>query len=161
MSNGAIIALEIKVVVNVPLLLLYLRGRWPLRTVLPCLLSIPVLWYLTYSLLHESSHVAATYVVDGKVVDYKLIPRFWMGEFGRAWIKSDGLTQIWQQLVSSCSPYVLDVLCIVVGMVVLRRDFFRNPFVVGATMERRRIAKRCIFLSLVRGTCGDTRSRPD
>lgn len=131
MNKELLITLEILLVVVTPLLFLYLKGNWPLRAIIPCLLSIPVLWYLTYALLHELGHVAGTYLVGGKVVDYRLIPRFWLGEFGRAWIKSDGLTQSWQQLVTTGSPYILDVVCIVSGMFVLRRDFSRNPLVVG------------------------------
>ncbi len=49
------VTLEILVVIVAPLLILYLTGRWPLRIVIPCLLVIPVLWYLTYS----------PYVLDG------------------------------------------------------------------------------------------------
>jgi hypothetical protein len=131
MNNGLLITFEILLVVVTPLLFLYLKGNWPLRTIIPCLLSIPVLWYLTYALLHELSHVAGTYLVGAKVVDYKLIPRFWLGEFGRAWITPDGITHSWQQLILTTSPYILDVLCIIVGMFVLRRNFSKNPFVVG------------------------------
>lgn len=131
MNTEILITLEILLVVITPLLFLYLRGRWPLRTIIPCLLSIPVLWYLTYALLHESSHVAGTYLVGAKVVDYKLIPRFWLGEFGRAWITPDGITHSWQQLVSTTAPYILDELCLVVGLFILRRNLSENAFVIG------------------------------
>jgi hypothetical protein len=131
MNKELLITVEILLVIVTPLLFLYLKGTWPLRTIIPCLLSIPVLWYLTYALLHELSHIAGTYLVGARVVDYKLIPRFWLGEFGRAWITPDGITHSWQQLVSTTSPYILDVLCIVAGLFVLRRNFSKNPFVVG------------------------------
>jgi hypothetical protein len=131
MNKELLITLEILLVIVTPLLFLYLKGNWPLRTIIPCLLSIPVLWYLTYALLHELSHVAGTYLVGANVVDYKLIPRFWLGEFGRAWITPVGITHSWQQLISTTSPYILDVLCIVVGMFVLRRNLSKNAFVVG------------------------------
>lgn len=122
---------ELFLTIVTPLLFLYLRGSWPLRTSTPCLMSIPVLWYPVYSPLHELSHVAATYLVGGKVTYIKLIPSFWRGEFGRAWINSEGVTQSWQQLIMTSSPYILDIVCLVAGMVVLRRTFSRNPFVVG------------------------------
>jgi hypothetical protein len=131
MNNQLLITFEILLVVVTPLLFLYLKGNWPLRTAIPCLLSIPLLWYLTYSPLHELSHVAGTYLVGGRVIYYKLIPRFWVGEFGRAWITPAGITQSWQQLVMTSSPYILDVACIVAGIFVLRRVFSKNPFVVG------------------------------
>jgi hypothetical protein len=130
-NTDLLITLEILLVVITPLLFLYLRGSWPLRDTIPCLLSIPVLWYLTYALLHELSHVAGTYLVGAKVVNYKLVPRFWLGEFGRAWIISDGITHSWQQLVSITAPYILDVLCIVAGTFVLGRNLSKNAFVIG------------------------------
>jgi hypothetical protein len=131
MNKDLLITIEILLVIVAPLLVLYLKGNWPLRTTIACLLSIPVLWYLTYALLHELSHVAGTYLVGGKVVEYKLIPRFWLGELGRAWIKADGITQSWQQLFMTSSPYMLDVVCVVAGIFVLGRNCYKNPFVVG------------------------------
>jgi hypothetical protein len=131
MNNELLITFEIMLVVDAPLLFLYLKGKWPLRTVIACLLSIPVLWYLTYAPLHELSHVAGTYLVGGKIIYYKLIPRFWLGEFGHAWITADGIRESWQQLIMTSSPYILDIVCIVAGLFVLRRGFSKNPFVVG------------------------------
>ena len=132
MDYHVLIIFEIVLAVVTPLLVLYLKGNWPLRTTITCLLSIPVLWYLTYSPLHELSHAAAVYLVGGKVTYMKLIPSFWLGEFGRAWITPSGITQSWQQLIMTAAPYILDIACVAVGMVVLRRDFSENPLVVGS-----------------------------
>ena len=70
MNNEFLITFEILFVVVAPLLVLYPKSNWPLRTTIPCLLSIPILWYLTYALLHELSHIAGTYLVGGTVADY-------------------------------------------------------------------------------------------
>lgn len=131
MNNQLLITLEILVVVVSPLILLYQKGNWPLRATTLCLVSIPILWYPTYAPLHEVSHIAATYLAGGTVVNYKLIPRFWMGEFGRAWINTEGITEPMQQLITTSSPYVLDLLCIAASMLVLRRGFSKNPFLIG------------------------------
>jgi hypothetical protein len=48
--------LEILLVVVLPLLVLYLKGNWPVRKILPSLLFIPILWYFTYAPLHELGH---------------------------------------------------------------------------------------------------------
>jgi hypothetical protein len=114
-----------------PLLVLYLKGNWPLRKVIPPLVIIPVLWYFTYAPLHELSHAAGLYLVGGKVIDYRLIPRFWLGEFGGAWITQSGITQSWQQLTMTASPYMLDIVCFVVAIFVFRRGFSRKPFFIG------------------------------
>ena len=98
-NSMLLVTLEILVTIVAPLLILYLRGRWPMRITIPCLLVIPVLWYLTYAPIHELSHVLGTYLVGGSVTEIKLIPSFWKGEFGRAWITPQGLRAPWQQLV--------------------------------------------------------------
>jgi hypothetical protein len=131
MGYYSLATLEILLVIVSPLLFLYLRGKWPLGTVIPSLLIMPILWYLTYSVLHELSHIAGTYLVGGTVTDFKLIPRFWKGEFGRAWITSIGITQPWRQLTTSGFPYVLDIICVLAGVILLRRHFSEKAFVVG------------------------------
>ena len=122
---------EILLTMVTPLLALYLRGRWPLRTVTACLCLIPVLWYLTYAPIHELSHAVGTTLVGGNVVDIKLIPSFWEGTFAVAWVRTDGLVQSWQQLVMTGAPYVIDVACVVASLVVLRPHVSRNALVVG------------------------------
>ena len=131
MQNYLLITCEILLVVVMPLLVLYLKGNWPLRKVIPPLVIIPVLWYFTYAPLHELSHAAGTYLVGGKVIEYKLIPRFWLGEFSGAWATPSGITQSWQQLTSSAFPYMLDIVCFVVAIFVFRRFSSRNPFFIG------------------------------
>jgi len=131
MQNYLLVTCEIIIVIVMPLLALYLKGNWSLRKVIPALMIIPVIWYFTYAPLHELSHAAGTYLVGGKVIDYRLIPRFWLGEFGGAWATPGGFTQSWQQLTSSAFPYLLDIVCLVVAISVFRRGFSRNPFYVG------------------------------
>jgi hypothetical protein len=131
MSTELLATFEIALTIVAPLLALYLRGRWPLPVVVACLLALPILWYLTYSPLHELSHVIGTYAVGGTVTSVKLIPRFWAGEFARAWITTEGVTASWQQLVMTAFPYALDVACIGISYVVLQGRFKSKPFVLG------------------------------
>jgi hypothetical protein len=92
-----------------------------MRTVIPCLLVLPLLWYLTYAPIHELSHVLGAYLVGGSVTELKLIPSFWKGEFGRAWITPQGLREPWQQFVMTGAPYVLDGLSLAVGFFAVRQ----------------------------------------
>ena len=131
MQNYLVNTCEILLVVVMPLLVLYLKGNWPLRKIIPPLVIIPVLWYFTYAPLHELSHAAGIYLVGGKVIEYKLIPRFWLGEFSGAWITPSGITQSWQSLTMSAFPYLLDIVCFVVAIFVFRRGSSRNPFFIG------------------------------
>ena len=131
MSSNLLVTFEILVVIVGPLLVLYTRGRWPVGATIPSLLVIPVLWYLTYAPIHELSHVAGTYLAGGKVVSVKLLPRFWRGEFGRAWITPEGLSSTWQQSIMTAFPYLLDVVCLAAGCYLLRRRSFERPFAAG------------------------------
>ena len=134
LSDGLLLpTLETLVVIVAPLLVLYLRGRWPMRIVIPCLLVIPMLWYLTYSPIHELSHVLGTYLVGGSVTELKLIPSFWKVEFGRAWITPQGLRAPWQQLAMTSSPYVLDGLSVAVGFFALHRRHLIRPLALGVS----------------------------
>ena len=120
---------EILLVVVTPVLVLDLRGQWPLRIVIACLCAIPVVWYLTYAPIHELSHALGTIAVGGRIVDIKLIPSFWEGTFAVAWVNTEGLGGSWP--VMTGAPYVLDVACVVVGLVVLWRRPSRSSLVVG------------------------------
>jgi hypothetical protein len=131
MNYYPLITCEILLTIVVPLIVLYRNGTWTRRRTAPCMMAIPILWYPTYSPLHELSHVTAAYLVGGSVTYIKLIPSFWLGEFGRAWIKWEGVTQPWQQLLATAAPYLFDLACLVTGIVLLKRTFSRNPFLVG------------------------------
>jgi hypothetical protein len=74
MQNYLLYTFEILLVLVLPLLILFLKGNWPLRKVQPALVLIPVIWYLTYAPIHELSHAAGVVLAGGKVVTYKLIP---------------------------------------------------------------------------------------
>ena len=131
MNNDLLMTIEIFLIIDAPLLFFYLKGKWPLRVIIPCLVSLPVFWYLTYAPVHELSHIAGTYAAGGSVSYYKLIPQFWLGEFGRAWITSQGMTRPWQQLLSTSAPYLIDVASLGIGFFILRKPNFRNPFLLG------------------------------
>jgi hypothetical protein len=128
---NVLIIIEILVIIDIPLIFLYLRGKWPLKIIVSCLLVIPILWYLTYAPLHELSHILGTYLAGGQVVNYKLIPRFWVGEFAVAWITPIGLSRPWQNLAMLSAPYLLDLASVIAGTVVLRRRLSANAFWAG------------------------------
>lgn len=133
MSNQMLLQSTIAtlLIIVIPLILLYLRGKWPLKIFVICLFVIPIMWYLTYAPIHELSHALGTYLVGGKVFAYKLIPSFWKGEFAVAWVKSIGLFHPWQNLVMLSAPYLLDLASIIAGAVVLQRNQSKNALWVG------------------------------
>ena len=131
MQNYLLYTCEILFAFVMPLLVLYIKGKWPLRMIIPPLVIIPVLWYFTYAPIHELSHAAGVYLVGGKVTVWKLIPRFWLGEFARAWIIPSGIPHRWQQLTTTAFPYLLDIVCFIAAIFAFRRGFSRNPLWIG------------------------------
>lgn len=131
MDRPAIILLEILMTVVLPLLALYLRSAWPLRTTIPCLLLLPVAWYLSYAPLHELSHVAGAYLAGGSVSEARLLPPFWAGEWSKAWIVPVGLVKPWQTTLMTAFPYLVDLLCLSAAPALLRRLRTRGPLLVG------------------------------
>jgi hypothetical protein len=154
-----LVTVEILLTIVAPLLVLYLAGRWPMRAVVPALVAIPVLWYLTYSPIHELSHVLGTWLVGGTVTQVKLIPSFWRGEFGRAWITPQGLGAPGQWLVMTSAPYILDGLSVAVGLWVLGRRRPMHPFALGSAFMllclRPAFDLVCETVAFARGGRGD------
>jgi hypothetical protein len=122
---------EILLTVVAPLLVLYLRGTWKQQTMVVCMSTIPILWYFVYAPIHELSHLLGAWLMGAQIVEVKLIPRFWVGEIAVAWIKAEGFTNEWSQLLMTASPYILDLVSIAVGLYVLQRKFSKNAFVIG------------------------------
>jgi hypothetical protein len=146
MQNNLYYTVVILLVVVAPLLFLYTRGNWPLRKVVPYLVILPALWYLAYAPIHELSHTAGAYLVGGKVIAYKLIPRFWLGEFAGAWITPSGLPYGWQQFTMTSFPYLLDVVCFVAAIIIFRRSFSKNPFLLGLAFMLLCLRPACDFV---------------
>ncbi len=135
MQSYLLVTIEILIIVVMPLLVLYLKGSWPMREVVPSLVIIAVFWYFSYMIFHELSHAAGLYLVGGETLDYRLIPRFWLGEFGggAAWITPSGIPMRWQQLTFHAFPYLVDVICLIVAVPIFKRSLLRNAFFAGLT----------------------------
>jgi hypothetical protein len=161
MNRELLITCEILLAVVSPLLILYLKSTWRLHVTIACMVVIPPLWYLTYAPLHEIAHMIGIYLVGGRMVDYKLIPHFWVGEYGTAWIQTTGITRPWQQLVSTGSPYVLNVICIVAGLFLIRRRLSGNPFVIGLVFMLLCLRPAFDFLSELTGYVSGNRGDYD
>lgn len=131
MPDLKIITLEVLVTIVIPLLLLYLRGKWPIKTTIICLVFLPIIWYLTYAPIHELSHALGTIIAGGKVTELKLIPNFWEGVFAVAWVRTTGLNSVWQNMTMTGAPYFLDFASLLMGIAVMLRNQSKNAFWVG------------------------------
>ena len=122
--------MEITALVLIPLIILYARCNWPPKLWLANLVVLLPLWFSTYSLLHEGSHVVGVFVVGEKIVEYHLIPQFWKGEFTSAWISSH-VVPGWRGVLPGLFPYLRDFLFLIAGWVILKSKRIANCFLLG------------------------------
>ena len=122
--------MEMAALLVVPLIVLYVRGNWAPKLCLASVIVLLPLWFSTYSLLHELSHVVGFLAVGEKVVDYHLIPHFWKGEFTSGWVSSY-VIQGWRGVLPGLFPYLRDFLFLIAGWVILKSKRIGNCFLVG------------------------------
>jgi hypothetical protein len=69
--------LEICIVIIIPLFIFYMRCNWSPKMLS---LNIPILvllWFFSYAMLHELSHLIGIIIIGDKIIDYHLLPKFW------------------------------------------------------------------------------------
>ena len=124
--------IEILVIIVLPLLLFYLRSKWPQKEIVINAIVLPLLWYLFYAPIHELSHMVGCVVVGSDINDYRLFAHFWEGSFGFAYVNvKGGLGVNINSLVILISPYALDFFSILAGYYVLSRFKTKNSFLTG------------------------------
>ena len=117
----------------VPLVLFYLRNRWPVFRWSVALLGIVAVTVFTYAFLHEASHVLAVYAVGSRPVKVHLVPRYWAGEFTTGASVSSEPVDGWLGAIPGLGPYIKDVLFVVAGVWILRNRRIQTAFVAGLT----------------------------
>lgn len=119
--------LEITVVVLLPLLGYTHALRLPWGRTVALAAGVLAPWFLTYAPLHEISHLFALLMTGGAPADFQLVPRYWAGDFRRAFVLAGGATAS-QILVAVSAPYVRDLLLAPAGAVLLRAGAFRGAY---------------------------------
>jgi len=128
--NQILATVEMAVLVILPVILFYQRSSWTKRNYLISVVLLPIIWFSTYALLHEISHMIGATLVGLKITDYRLIPEFWKGDFSHAWVNTTDWNSF-QGFVVLSSPYLRDILFLVTGVVILERQKSRSAFVTG------------------------------
>ena len=116
--------------VLLPLILFYKNSSWQKNKIWFNIVPLSFLWFFTYSFFHELSHMIGVLLVGGKIIDYQLVPRFWEGDFTTGYINPDIKTGF-QEFIVRLSPYVRDLVILILGFVILNLKRIRNLFVVG------------------------------
>jgi hypothetical protein len=124
--------IEILVLIVLPLLIFYLRSKWPQKENVILVTVLPLLWYLFYAPIHELSHILGCIIVGAEIKDYRLFAHFWQGEFGFAYVDiAGGLGTNFKSLIILISPYLLDFLFLIIGYFILSRYKTKNSFLTG------------------------------
>jgi len=82
------------------------------------MLGLYAFWYLTMATLHEGAHYLGSLLSGQQVLEVRLIPHFWKGDFV-AYVHTKDMSPE-QGLVSVPAPYVLDLVSLLIGLGVLR-----------------------------------------
>lgn len=124
--------IEILIIIVLPLLVFYLRSKWPQKEIVIFSTLLPILWYIFYAPIHELSHILGCIVVGANIKDYRLFAHFWEGSFGFAYVDiAAGFGINFKSLIILVSPYVLDFLSLLLGYVILSRYKPKNSFLAG------------------------------
>ena len=126
---GVSVALLIFIVA--PLIFLYYKGPWPFRTTIPNLVILVILFCLLYTPMHELSHIAGAYLSGVQVRDIQLFPKILAGHIVTARYHPLNVRSVWQFVIMTGFPYILNVIGSALGIFFLRRNFSKNSFVVG------------------------------
>lgn len=126
--------IEIHVLLILPLLVIYLRSNWGNKEIYFNVIILPLIWYLFYAPIHELSHVLGCVIVGTKITDYRLFAHFWESSFGFAYGDvQGGLDVNMHSLIILISPYILDLISIIIGYYILTRYKIKNSFLLGLT----------------------------
>ena len=132
--RGSISAIELLSLIPLPLIIFYARSNWQRSEIIVDIVLLCILWYLTFSFLHELSHLTSSLLVGRKITGYQLFPRFWDGQFfsgsGVASVPTGPLSDR-LGFLTALAPYIKDVAFLVIGYLILQSQKVRNSFLVG------------------------------
>ncbi len=124
--------LEIFLLIAFPVLIFYVRSNWQRLEVNVNLILLPFVWFLTYSPIHIFSHVLGYKIAGVQIEHYRLIPHFLEGDFGFSHIQTNTpLGSDWKSLIILATPYVLDIILLLVGFLLFKQIKLRNSFLAG------------------------------
>ncbi len=134
-TKDFVASLEIGGLVLLPLMLFYARSNWPRRLWVAYAVVLPLLWFCTYSVLHELSHLAGVLLIGDKIVEHHLMPHFWQGEFTVGWVRSQALHErSWRDVLPGYGPYIRDILLLSIALIWLKGKRIQNPLLAGLVL---------------------------
>lgn len=130
MMPNLINTIELAICLILPLILFYKSSQWSTKKTV---FYIPILygiWYLSYGVFHELSHLIGVWIFGKEIYNYQLISRFWEGQFGTGFVnynyQADG-----QDFFIVALPYFRDLFLFGLGFILLTKNTTKNAFVAG------------------------------
>lgn len=122
--------LAVTLIIILPLIRFYQRNNWTKTQKLIGIIGLTILWFLIATPLHEISHLIGTKISGARILDYQLLPRYWEGDFLKAYIKPDYDTKL-QEFIIRTSPYFRDLIITIIGYILLKKKLLKNSFIIG------------------------------
>ncbi|HSD64712.1 MAG TPA: hypothetical protein VLB50_12995 [Ignavibacteriaceae bacterium] len=124
--------LEIFLLIAVPVLIFFVRSNWQKLEINVNLILLPFIWYLTYAPIHELSHIIGYSIAGVEVTGYRLMTHFLEGDYGFSKIQTaTALGTDWKSLVILSSPYIFDLIFVLIGFLLFKQIKLRNSFLAG------------------------------
>ena len=122
--------LSAALIIIFPLIRFYQRNNWTKTQNLIGIFGVTILWFLIATPLHELSHIIGAKIVGARILDFQLLPKYWIGDFRNAYIKPDFDTSF-QEFIIRTSPYLRDLIIAVIGFLILMYKRISNFFISG------------------------------
>jgi hypothetical protein len=128
--ENVIVTIELALLIVLPLVIFYQIISKSLKSYIFYVVILYLIWFATYSLLHELCHMFGSWITGAKIKDYQLIPRFWKGDYKNGYVDSV-FENGFQSFISPISPYFRDLIFLFIGYIVLKRKKITNTFLTG------------------------------
>lgn len=128
--NYLITTIEIAILVLLPLIWYYKLSNWSIKSYIFLIPLLYLAWFLTYGLLHELTHLFGMWIFGKVATNYQLMPHFWKGDFGTAFINYDFRGE-YKDFIIVALPYIRDVLFVALGYYLIKRKVTNHKFLVG------------------------------
>ncbi len=128
--SDMISTIEITLLILLPLILFYQRNKLGFKKYSLYIVLLYLLWISTYAFLHETCHLFGSWITGTIINDYQLIPAFLEGDFQTAYVNSQFENNT-QAFVSGIMPYLRDIVCLIIGFLILRKNYLKNKLLTG------------------------------
>lgn len=123
--------LQIALLIILPLLIYYRRVDLQFSQIVLFIAVIYLIWYVTYSTLHELRHLLPALLLNEHIIDIQLFPNFLQGELSGGHITTQ-YSSLRNEFIIVVFPYLTDILFAILGAVVLTKLVKRpGPLIFG------------------------------